>query len=353
MIASGRARGPRMQVAGYYLTVPHGGGDLFIPGVSDADVPARCRMGVARGPAAFRQKAEAAIAGGADLLKVIASGAVLAFDGDPGAPEMTPEEIAAVAEVAHRAGRKLAAHAHGARSIREAILAGADTIEHATFLDEAGIRLARERGVALVMDIYNGDYIETEGRRQAWPAEFLEKNKATTEVQRQAFTRAHRARARIAYGTDAAVYPHGANARQLRVMVERGMSPIEAIHSATSVAAEAMGWADDVGAVAPGRFGDLIAVRGDPLKDITVLERVEVVVQGGVVVVGPLASPRPQRGRAAADPAPPETLPLRLRRGDHGSQQDLDPPVPPSPFFGLVGRAGTVLGVGGGGQVGG
>jgi imidazolonepropionase-like amidohydrolase len=142
------------------------------------------------------------------------------------------------------------------------------------------------------MDVYNGDFIETEGRRAGWPLEFLEKNLATTEVQRQAFTRAYRAGAPLVFGTDAAVYPHGQNARQFRIMVERGMTPLDAIKAATSRAARFMGWADRVGAVRTGLWGDLVAVRGDPLTDITVLERVEVVVKGGEVIVGPPLEPR-------------------------------------------------------------
>jgi imidazolonepropionase-like amidohydrolase len=272
-----------MQVAGYYLTIPGGGGDLLIPGVPEADIPPSLRMGVARGPDEFRARAQAAIDGGADLLKVIASGAVLAYGGVPGEPEMTPEEIAAVTAVAHAAGRKVAAHAHGARSIKEAILAGADTIEHASLIDDEGIALAKARGVALSMDIYNGDYIDTEGRRQGWPEEFLRKNAETTEAQRQGFTRAHAAGVVIVYGTDAGVYPHGLNARQFKVMVERGMTPMGAIKSATSVAAHAMGWSDKVGDLTPGRYGDVIAVKGDPLSDVRRLQDVAVVVKGGVI----------------------------------------------------------------------
>jgi imidazolonepropionase-like amidohydrolase len=283
-IAAGRVAGPRVQAAGFYLTIPGGGGDLVLPGVREADIPPRVRRGVARGPEAFAARASEAIAGGADVLKVIASGAVLAFGGVPGAPEMTREEIAAVVAVAHRSGRKVAAHAHGAASVRDAILAGADTIEHASLIDAEGIRLARERGVGLVMDVWNGDYIETEGRRQKWPEEFLRKNLETTEAQRQAFARAVAAGAILGYGTDAGVYPHGGNARQLRIMVERGMTPMAAIQAATSVAARLMGWEDRVGALEPGRYADLIAVRGDPLRDVRLLESVEVVVQGGQVV---------------------------------------------------------------------
>jgi imidazolonepropionase-like amidohydrolase len=282
-IDAGRAIGPRMQVAGFYLTVPGGGGDLVIPGHPESEIPAQVRMGVARGPEAFRQKAELAVAGGADLIKVIASGAVLAYGGVPGEPEMTPEEIAAVVQVAHARGLKVSAHAHGARSIKEAIRAGADTIEHASLIDDEAIGLAREHGVALSMDVYNGDYIDTEGRRQGWPEEFLRRNLETTEAQRRGFTRAHAAGATVVFGTDAMVYPHGLNARQFPIMVDRGMTPMQAIQSATSAAATYMGWSDRVGALAPGRYGDLIAVRCKPLADITCLQHVDVVVKGGLL----------------------------------------------------------------------
>ncbi len=281
-INRGEVAGPRMQIVGYYLTIPRGGGDLTVPGVRDAEIPARFHAGVARGPEQFRLKAQEAIKGDADLLKVIASGAVLAHGGVPGEPEMTPEELTAVVQVAHAAGRKVAAHAHGARSTKEAILAGADTIEHASLIDDEGIELARRHNVALSMDVYNGDYIDTEGRKQGWPEEFLRKNIGTTEAQRQAFTRAHAAGVPIVYGTDAGVFPHGLNARQFPIMVERGMTPMEAIKSATSVAARYMGWADRVGQLAPGRFADLIAVKGDPLQDITRLQDVAVVILGGL-----------------------------------------------------------------------
>jgi imidazolonepropionase-like amidohydrolase len=239
-------------------------------------------MGVARGPEQFRQKAEQAVAGGADLLKIIASGAVLAFGGVPGEREMTPEEIKAVVEVAHAHGLKVAAHAHGAQSIKDAILAGADTIEHASLIDDEGIELARQHGVALSMDVYNGDYIDTVGRQEQWPAEFLRKNVETTEAQRQAFIRAHRAGVDIVFGTDAAVYPHGLNARQFPIMVQRGMSSMEAIQAATSLAARYMGWEIKIGSLQPGLLGDLIAVKGDPLADVTRLQEVAVVIKGGL-----------------------------------------------------------------------
>jgi imidazolonepropionase-like amidohydrolase len=286
-INTGEAIGPRMQVAGFYLTVPAGGGDLVIPGHAEAEIPLQVRMGVARGPEQFRQKAELAVAGGADVLKIIASGAVLAFGGVPGEREMTPEEIKAVVDVAHAHGIKVAAHAHGAQSIKDAILAGADTIEHASLIDDEDIRLAKEHGTALSMDVYNGDWIDTVGRQEKWPEEFLRKNVETTEAQRQGFTRAHRAGVDIVYGTDAAVYPHGLNARQFPIMVQRGMTPMEAIQAATSLAAKHMGWDDRIGSLQPGRFGDVIAVKGDPLADITRLQHVDVVIKGGLVFKQP------------------------------------------------------------------
>ncbi len=282
-IARGEYPGPRMQVSSHYLTIPGGGGDLLIPGVPESDIPASVRAGIARGPEQFRAKAELALANGADVLKVIASGAVLAYGGVPGAPEMTEPEIRAVVEAAHARGKRVAAHAHGAQSVKDAIRAGADTIEHASLIDAEGLGLARERGVTLAMDVYNGDWIDSEGRRAGWPDEFLRKNLETTEAQRQNFTRAVELGVRVGFATDAGVFPHGLNARQFRIMVERGMTPLQAIHSATAVAARAMGWEDRVGAIAVGRFGDVVAVRGDPLREIARLERIDTVIQGGVV----------------------------------------------------------------------
>ena len=282
-IARGDVAGPRIQVSGFYLTIPGGGGDVLMPDVAESEIPPRLRSGVSRGAEQFRRNAQRAVDGGADVLKVIASGAVLAHGGVPGEPEMTPQELEAVVRVAHAAGLKVAAHAHGALSIKQAIQAGADTIEHASLLDDEGIALAREHDVALAMDVYNGDWIDEEGRRQKWPEEFLRKNSELTEVQRQAFTRAHAAGVPIVYATDAGVFPHGLNARQFRIMVERGMTPMQAIQSATTVAAKYMGWSDRLGALKPGLLGDVIAVRGDPLADITRLEHVEVVVKGGLL----------------------------------------------------------------------
>jgi imidazolonepropionase-like amidohydrolase len=290
-INAGKVAGPRMQVVGYYLTIPQGGGDLIIPGMKPEEIPARYHGGVARTPEEFRKKAQEAIDGGADALKVIASGAVLAYGGVPGSPEVDEPSLKAIADVAHAANRKLAAHAHGALSIKQAIRAGADTIEHASLIDDEGIQMARDKKVALAMDVYNGDFIDTEGRKQKWPEEFLRKNIETTEAQRQAFTRAHAAGVPIVYATDAGVFPHGLNARQFPIMVQRGMTPMAAIQSATSVAAHYMGWGDRVGALAPGRFGDLIAVKDDPLQDVARLQDIAAVIKGGLVFKLPSHGP--------------------------------------------------------------
>ena len=285
LINRGGTIGPRLQVSGPYLTIPQGGGDLYIPDFKEPEDNARFHAGVSRGADDFRLHAENLVDQGSDLLKVIASGAVLAFGGVPGAPEMNADEIQAVVDIARAVDKKVAAHAHGAESILMAIAAGADTIEHASYLDDAGIAAALASGkVALSMDVYNGDYIETEGRRMKWAEEFLRKNLETTEIQRQAFTKAVKAGVPIVYGTDAGVFPHGLNARQFPIMVERGMTPMQAIESATRVAARFMGWSKDIGTVEAEKFGDLIAVRGDPLADITLLQKVDVVLKGGMAL---------------------------------------------------------------------
>src|SRR5689334_3555322 len=287
-INAGNAAGPRMQVSGPYLTIPQGGGDLYVPDYKEPPGSERFHAGVARGADAFRERAEFLIDNGSDLLKVIASGAVLAFGGVPGAPEMTQDEIQAVVDIAHAVNKRVAAHAHGAESIRMAIAAGVDTIEHASYLDDAGIELALVKGhVALAMDVYNGDYIDTEGRAAGWPEEFLRKNVETTEIQRQAFTKAVKAGVPIVFATDAGVFPHGLNARQFPIMVKRGMTPMQAIQSATLLAASFMGWASHIGSIEPDKFGDIIAVKGDPLQDISLLQNVAVVVKGGMLFKKP------------------------------------------------------------------
>ena len=286
-INRGDAIGPRMQVASVYLTISGGGGDIVIPGVPEESIPAHLRQGVASGPEDFRVKAQAAVDGGADVLKIIASGAILAFGGVPGAPEMTPEEISAVVDVARGAGIPVTAHAHGAQSVKDAINAGVDSIEHASLVDDEGIRLALEHNVAFSMDIYNGDWIAVEYRKQDLPEEFLRKNDETMLAQRQNFRKAHDAGVSIVFGTDSGVYPHGMNAIQFRYMVEWGMTEMEAIKSATSVSARVMQWDDRVGKIQKGFYGDVVAVKGDPLSDIHELESIDVVIKGGLIFKAP------------------------------------------------------------------
>jgi imidazolonepropionase-like amidohydrolase len=283
-IEAGNVKGPRIRLAGPYLTIPHGGGDLYIPGIDDSEVPDYYRMGVARGPDEFRARTREVIAGGADFIKVIASGAVFGHGSTPGAPEMTFEEIKAVVEVADAAGIKVAAHAHSAESIKDAILAGVSSIEHASLGDDESVTLALEHDVAFTMDVYNGTYTEEIGEAHGYAEEFMRKNEETTEAQREVFRKSLAAGVTLLFGTDLGVLPHDMGARQFVEMVKHGMTPMQAIKSATSMAADHMGVAGDVGAIEVGRYGDLIAVRGNPLDDIAELQNIHVVIKGGTIV---------------------------------------------------------------------
>ncbi len=203
--------------------------------------------------------------GGADFIKILATGAVLTRGTKPGVSEFTEEEVKAAVDQAAQYGAFVAAHAHGAEGIKNAVRAGVRSIEHGSLMDDQAIALMKERGTYLVADIYNGDYIASVGREQKWPAEFLRKNDETTEAQRQGFRKAVAAGVKIAYGTDSGVYPHGGNAKQLPYMVRYGMTPMAAIRSATIVAAQLMGWEDRVGSITVGKYADIIAVEGDAM----------------------------------------------------------------------------------------
>jgi imidazolonepropionase-like amidohydrolase len=294
-IDDGTVVGPRMAVAGAYVTVPGGAGD--VTGLApDIVLPRELRFGVARSALEVRERARALLHGGADFIKVLATGAVLTRGTRPGAAELTEEEIRAAVEEAAACGTWVAAHAHGAEGVKNAVRAGVRSVEHGSLVDDEAIALLAGSDVYLVADIWNGDWIATEGRRQGWPAETLAKNDATTAAQRDGFARALRAGVRTAYGTDAGVYPHGWNARQLPYMVRHGMTAMEAIRSATVVAAELLGWQDRVGSLAPGRYADLIAVPGDPLADLGLLGEVPLVMKGGRVLKGPGADLRSWSG---------------------------------------------------------
>ena len=282
-INAGDVEGPRMFVAGGYITTPGGGGeiDALAP---DIPVPEAFRIGEVRNAAEARDKARYLLDHGADFIKLIATGAVLAIGSEPGALELSPEEMKAACDEAKLRGSYCIAHAHGAEGIKAAIRAGARTIEHASYLDAEGIELAKKHGVWLDMDVYNGDWIEEVGTKQGWPAEYLRKNRETTDIQRQGFAAAVKAGAKMTFGTEAAVYPYGLGGRQFAYRVRYGMTPMQAIRSATTEAARALGKEGEVGTLGPGAWGDLIAVRADPLTDIRALEHVESVIKGGELV---------------------------------------------------------------------
>jgi imidazolonepropionase-like amidohydrolase len=282
-IEAGWFPGPRMQCAGAYVTVSGGGGDIP-PVAPDVIVPRELRFGVANSVDEVRQRVREILHGGADLIKVIATGAVMTRGTTPGAPEFSEDEIRAAVDEAAMYDVFVAAHAHGADGIKRAVRAGVRSIEHGSLMDDESIDLMAERGTYLVADIFNGDWIAEMGREHHWPAEILRKNDETTDAQREGFRKAIKAGVRIAYGTDSGIYPHPMVARQFPYMVRHGMTPMQAIQSATIVAAEMMGWGERLGSVVPGRFADIVAVEGDALEDVGRLTEMSFVMKGGRVV---------------------------------------------------------------------
>ncbi len=282
-INAGDVPGPHMFVAGAYITIPKGGGELngVVP---NEQLPADMRLGVASTADEAAAKTTFLIDQGADFIKTIATGAVLAIGTEPGEPELTEDQLRAVVTTAKARGKFVTAHAHGAVGIKNAIRAGVRSIEHASLIDDEALKMAKASGTWLVMDIYNGDYIDDVGTREKWPEEYLRKNRETTDIQRAGFAKAVKMGVKIAYGTDSGVYPHGDNAKQFAYMVRYGMTPMQAIQSATIRAAELLGKEDRLGSVQPGRFADLVAVKGDPLQDIRVLENLTHVMKDGKLV---------------------------------------------------------------------
>jgi len=280
-INDGSVEGPRMLVSGPPLGITGGHCD---ENLLPYDYH-RVAEGVADGPWAARAKVREVVKYGADLIKVCASGGVLSKGDQPGTPQYTFEELQAIVEEAHKLGRKVAAHAHGTQSIKDSIRAGIDSIEHSSLIDDEGIALAKQHGTYLVFDIYNDDFILQEGAKSGMLPESIEKEKKLGQLQRANFRRAWQAGAKMAFGTDAGVYPHGNNAKQFVTMTEWGMAPIDAIRCATLNAADLMGWSGKVGALEPGYFADVIAVQDkNPLTDTSVLQSVAFVMKGGVVV---------------------------------------------------------------------
>jgi len=279
-INRGDVPGPRIQAA--TLAVGSTGGHNDVSGFSPY-IKFDSFSGVADGIDDIRKLVRLEVKNGADVIKMIASAGVLSEEESVGAPQYSQEEMNAVVEEAAMWGRKVAAHAHGTEAIKRAIKAGVASVEHASFIDEEGLQLAKSRGTYLVMDIYNDDYILAEYKRMGYPQKILDKEARVGRTQRENFRRAVQAGVKLAFGTDAGVYPHGWNGKQFAKEVEFGLTPMQAIQTATVNAADLLGWSDRVGSVQPGRFADIIAVSGDPLTDVRELERVAFVMKGGVV----------------------------------------------------------------------
>ena len=279
-IDAGGIPGPRMLVSGPPLGITGGHcDDNLLPfeyhHVAD---------GVADGIAAVQQKVRQNIKYGADLIKVCATGGVLSKGDDPQASQYTLEEMKAIVADAHRLGRKVAAHAHGAQGILWATQAGVDSIEHGSYIDDAGIAEMKKNGTYLVPTLYLGDWFLENAERNHVPDFYLTKAKAVMPVARKNIARAFASGVKVAFGTDAAVYPHGLNAHEFAVMVKLGLTPLQAIQAATINAADLLGWSGKIGTLDAGAWADIVAVDGDPLKDVTALEHVKFVMKGGEVV---------------------------------------------------------------------
>lgn len=289
-IEAGWVEGPRMACAGAFVTCPGGGGDITGLAVDIDDVvPRELRFGVTAGVDQMRTTVRQILRYGADFIKVLATGAVLTSGTRPGAPEFTEVELRAAVETAAEAGSYVAAHAHGTEGIKRAVRSGVRSVEHGSMLDTEAIDLMVSHGTYLVADLYDGDYILEAGPGLDYSQEVLDKARETTEVQRIGFAEALDAGVRIAFGSDAGVFPHGIQARQFSHYVEYGLTPAKAIQSATRWAAELMGWEHRVGSIAAGTFADVVGVQGNPLDDVRLLEDIGLVMKAGKWVVGPEA----------------------------------------------------------------
>ena len=294
-IDEGLFPGPRVVASGPAISISGGHGDMnsFAPGVENRMYPAERGYALADGPEQVRHVVREQIRYGVDVIKVMATGGVLSLGDKPGAEQLTYEEMKMAVDEAHRTGRKVAAHAHGTQGIKDAVRAGVDSIEHGSLIDAEGIEMMKARGTYLVADIYNDDYILGKAVEFGLPKENVEKEKMVGRLQRENFAKAVAAGVKIAFGTDAGVYPHGDNARQFHYMVKFGMTPAGAIRAATSSAADLIDRAHDVGTLEAGKFADLIAVTANPLERVEVLEHVTFVMKGGKVYKDELSASKP------------------------------------------------------------
>ncbi len=284
--------GPRVVASGPGISITGGHGDLnnYSPETSVMLFPAERDYQIADGADQVRHVVRAQVKYGVDVIKILATGGVLSKGDSPGAPQFTYEELKVAADEAHMAGRKIAAHAHGAEGIKNAILAGIDSIEHASLASDEDIQLAKQHGTYFDMDIYNDDYLLGKAIEFGLPQENIDKEKMVGRIQRETFQKAVKAGVKMAFGTDAGVYPHGDNAKQFVTMVKFGMTPPQAIRTATQNSADLIGRSKDVGTVEVGKYADIIAVSGDPLQDVTVLQDVGFVMKGGVIYKDKLAN---------------------------------------------------------------
>ncbi len=278
-IDNGYATGPRIVPAGYALGATGGHCDsTFLPPSLEK---AKKEEGIGDSIDELRYQVRRQRKYGAEVIKVCATGGVFSRNTEPGQQQLSVEHLKAIADEAHQWGIKVAAHAHGGNGIKAAINAGIDTIEHASLVDDEGIKLAVQKVTFFGMDIYNTDYTQAEGAKNGVLEDNLRKDREIGQIQRDNFRKAHKAGVRMIFSSDAGIMPHGTAGKQLKTMVDYGMTPLEAIQAATRNGALALGKEKDIGAIAVGRYADIIAVDGDPLQDIRILESVNVVVKGG------------------------------------------------------------------------
>jgi imidazolonepropionase-like amidohydrolase len=284
-ITRGDIPGPRMYVAGAYITIT-GGAGAMTGQAPDIKLPWDLHYGEANSPWEVRQRIRQLAHDGVDVIKVLSTGAVLTHGSNPSSLEFTPEELNAAVDEASHFGLRVAVHAHAAQGIKNAILAGAASIEHAEMVDDEGIALALKHGTYFDMDIYDEECIQEGGKNGTTPADFLQHDAELGQLQRENFRKSLKAGVKMAFGTDAGVCPYGTSGKQFAFMVKYGMTPMQAIQAATTNAADLLGHSKEVGSIKPGKFADLIAVSRDPLHDVSVLENVEFVMKDGAVYKG-------------------------------------------------------------------